>query len=63
MNVEHKDAITTGQRPDYLRLGVSLGVSEDRFYFCTDGLLWSWVRNAPLSRTGAAGWLALSDIL
>ena len=22
-------------------------LSEDRFYFCTDGLLLCWVRNAP----------------
>ena len=22
-------------------------ISEDRFYFCTDGLLLCWVRNAP----------------
>ena len=50
MNVEHKDAITTGQRADYLRLACLSWFSEDRFYFCTDGLLRSWVRNAPLSR-------------
>ena len=24
-----------------------LRLSEDRFYFCTDGLLLCWVRNAP----------------
>ena len=40
-------------------LGVSSQLSEDRFYFCTDGLLLCWVRNAPPRPLAPA----LSDIL
>ena len=35
-------------------------LSEDRFYFCTDGLLLCWVRNAPLPRLARALYLIFS---
>ena len=40
-----------------------LGVSKDRFYFCTDGLLLCWVRNAPSRPLPARLYLIFWDAL
>ena len=44
-------------------LGVSSQLSEDRFYFCTDGLLLCWVRNAPSRPLPARLYLIFWDAL